>query len=111
MPVSLFGLCPTRKGKYLLGALPIAAGNGPMSFFKKHSFSRRSMNLKKYWNQIFDELKSRWPDLTAADLTYIGGDERRLVELVEKRRHISSEEAQRDVQDFLDHLNVRRRLA
>ena len=69
------------------------------------------MNLKKYWNQMTNELKSRWPDLTAADLSYVAGDETRLIEMIQKRRHISSEEARRDVNDFLDHLNLRQRLA
>jgi hypothetical protein len=69
------------------------------------------MNLKKYWNQISNELKSRWPDLTAADLIYIGGEEHKLIEMVERRRHISSDEARRDVQDFLDHLDMRKRPA
>ena len=69
------------------------------------------MNLKKYWNQMTNELKARWPDLTAADLTYIAGDEGRLIEMVQKRRHISPEEARLDVNDFLDHLNLRQRLA
>ena len=69
------------------------------------------MNLKRYWNQISNELKSRWPDLTAADMEYIEGNEDKLIEMVEKRRHISAEEAKRDVEDFLVHLNVRQRLA
>jgi hypothetical protein len=69
------------------------------------------MNLKRYWNRITNELKARWPDLTAADLTYIAGDENKLIEMVERRRHISADDARRDVEDFLNSLNVRQRLA
>jgi len=47
--------------------------------------------LKKHWYSLFNELKERWPDLTQSDLDYISGDVRRLVEVVQKRRHIPAE--------------------
>ena len=65
-------------------------------------------NLKRYWNEIANELKERWPDLTLNDLAYIRGDAEKLKEIVEKRRHVSREEAERDVREFLEHLDVRR---
>ena len=67
--------------------------------------------LKRNWNHLFNDLKERYPDLTENDFKYIQGDEERLVETVSARRHISLNEAQRDVREFLDGLNPRRRPA
>jgi len=67
--------------------------------------------LKKHWFSLFNELKERWPDLTQSDLGYITGDKDRLIEVVQKRRHISREEALADVAEFLDKLDVHRRIA
>ena len=57
--------------------------------------------LKKHWFELATELKERWPDLTQADLDYINGDEEKLVQVVLKRRHITEEEARRDVNFFI----------
>ncbi len=67
--------------------------------------------LNKHWYSLFNELKERWPDLTQSDLEYITGDKNKLVEVVQKRRHISREEALADVAEFLDKLDVHRRIA
>ena len=67
--------------------------------------------LKKHWYGIFNELKERWPDLTQSDLDYIVGDKKKLVEVVQKRRHISAENACEDVEEFLKKLNIRQRIA
>ena len=67
--------------------------------------------LRRNWNHLFNDLKERYPDLTENDFKYIQGDEERLVETVSARRHISLNEAQRDVREFLDGLNPRRRPA
>jgi len=60
--------------------------------------------LKKHWYSIFNDLKERWPDLNQSDLDYIGGDIGKLVEVVQKRRHISAENACEDVEEFLKKL-------
>src|SRR5689334_19192073 len=65
--------------------------------------------LKKHWKAIFNELKERWPDLTQSDLDYIFGEKDKLVEVVKKRRHISTEEASRDVLEFLETLDIHQR--
>jgi hypothetical protein len=65
--------------------------------------------LKKHWYILFNELKERWPDLTQSDLEFITGDKDKLIEVVQKRRHISRKEALTDVTEFLDTLNVHQR--
>ena len=66
--------------------------------------------LKKHWYGIFNELKERWPDLTQTDTEYIFGDRKKLVEVVQKRRHISAEEALADVEEFLKTLEIHQRI-
>jgi hypothetical protein len=60
---------------------------------------------------MFNELKERWPDLHQSDLEYIFGDKKKLIALVEKRRHISAEEASRDVDEFLNTRQIHQRIA
>lgn len=67
--------------------------------------------LRSHWYVIANELKERWPDLTEKDLQYIYGDEGKLVEVVQKRRHISLEEARKDVEFFVRHLKTRDNVA
>jgi len=67
--------------------------------------------LKKHWYALFNELKERWPDLTQSDVDYIDGSENKLIAVVQMRRHISAEEAERDVDEFLRTLNVHQRIA
>jgi hypothetical protein len=67
--------------------------------------------LKTSWYVAANELKERWPDLTESDLLYIHGDEAKLVKVVQKRRHISEEEARADVEFFIRHLNTTQNVA
>jgi hypothetical protein len=67
--------------------------------------------LKKKWYVLFNELKERWPDLTQSDIDYITADKKRLIEIVRLRRHLSETEAARDVEDFLNTLDARQRVA
>jgi hypothetical protein len=67
--------------------------------------------LRKHWYSLFNELKERWPDLTQSDLYYISGDMRKLIEVIEKRRHLSHEEAQAEIQDLMGRLQLRQRIA
>jgi uncharacterized protein YjbJ (UPF0337 family) len=67
--------------------------------------------LKKKWNVLFNELKERWPDLTQPDIDYIEGDKQKLIETVQRRRHFSAAEAARDVEQFLNTLDARQRVA
>ena len=66
--------------------------------------------LKTNWHILMNDLKERWPDLTEKDYLYIDGDQEKLVEVVQKRRHISTEDARQDVKYFLEHLNTRQRI-
>jgi len=56
-------------------------------------------------------VKERWPDLTHSDVEYIDGSEDKLSEVVQMRRHISAEEARRDIDEFLRTLDVHQRIA
>jgi len=67
--------------------------------------------LKKKWHVLFNELKQRWPDFTQSDIDYIEGDKARLIEIVRRRRHLPYDEAARDVEDFLNTLDARQRVA
>jgi hypothetical protein len=67
--------------------------------------------LKKHWYALFNELKERWPDLTQSDVDYIDGCDDKLIQVVQTRRHISNQEARRDVEEFLRTLNVHQRIA
>jgi hypothetical protein len=67
--------------------------------------------LRKHWYSLFNELKERWPDLTQSDLYYISGDMRKLIEVVQKRRHLSQEQAQAEIQDLMGRLQLRQRIA
>jgi hypothetical protein len=66
--------------------------------------------LKKHWFAIFNELKERWPDLTQSDLDYVYGDKNKLTEVVGHRRHISAGEASRDVDEFVETLDIHQRI-
>lgn len=67
--------------------------------------------LKRNWRVIFREVKERWPGLTQADFEFVDGDMDKLVKVVQKRLHVSDEEARRDVDDFLHHLDINRNIA
>jgi hypothetical protein len=67
--------------------------------------------LKRKWYVLFNELKERWPDFTQSDIDYINADKKRLIESVRRRRHLSETEAARDVEDFLNTLDARQRVA
>jgi hypothetical protein len=67
--------------------------------------------LKKKWYVLFNELKERWPDFTQSDIDYINAEKKRLIEIVRRRRHLSETEAARDVEDFLNTLDARQRVA
>jgi hypothetical protein len=63
--------------------------------------------LRKHWHVLFNEMKERWPELTQSDIEFIHGDKGRLVEVVKIRRHVSANEALRDVDYFIDHTKLR----
>ena len=67
--------------------------------------------LKRKWHVLFNELKERWPDLTQSDVDFINGDKKKLIQVVQRRRHVSAAETVRDVEDFLSTLDLRQRLA
>jgi hypothetical protein len=67
--------------------------------------------LKRKWYVLFNELKERWPDFTQSDIEYINADKKRLIEIVRRRRHLSDAEAALDVEEFLNTLDIRQRVA
>ena len=67
--------------------------------------------LKHKWYVLFNELRERWPDLTQSDVDYIYGNRDKLQERVQLRKHISAEKAKRDVDEFLNRLEVRQNIA
>ena len=67
--------------------------------------------LKHNWNNIFRELKERWPSLSQADIEFIGGDMDKLIKTVQRRTHVTADVAALDVHQFLEHLNVTRNIA
>ena len=68
-------------------------------------------SLKKLWNSIHRELQERWPGLTHGDLEYINGDRDKLIETIQKREHLSAEDAAKEVQDFLQRVSMKRNIA
>jgi hypothetical protein len=80
------------------------------SFGGEHDVNKRNI-LKHDWHVLQNELKQRWPEFTEADLQYIYGDHAKLVEVVQKRRHMSQELASLDVDEFLKTLYKRANIA
>jgi len=66
--------------------------------------------LKKHWYSIFNELKERWPDLTQSDVEYIYGDRTKLAEVLKKRRHVATGEVLRDIDEFVETLDIHQRI-
>lgn len=56
--------------------------------------------LKKHRSGLFNGLKERWPDITQADIDYIAGDVQGLIEVVQRRGHISAAAAKDNMDDF-----------
>jgi uncharacterized protein YjbJ (UPF0337 family) len=56
------------------------------------------------WLQVKDDVKSRWSHLTPDDLDMVAGMNARLIQKLQERYGCSQEEAERQVEDFLDRL-------
>ncbi len=67
--------------------------------------------LKHSWYVMENELNERWPALTWSDVEYIFADYDRFAAVVQRRRHVSEIVARADVDDFLEHLNLRTSIA
>jgi len=59
------------------------------------------MNLQSDWARIKNDVRKRWSDLSDADVARVNGDSDTLCSVIEQRYHISHEDADRQVQDFL----------
>jgi hypothetical protein len=60
-----------------------------------------AMNIQSDWPRIKNDVSRRWPNLSVADVARIDGDTDELCSVLEERYHISREDAERQVQDFL----------
>jgi hypothetical protein len=61
-----------------------------------------AMNLRSDWPRIKNDIRNRWPSLSDADVARVDGDSDTLCSVIEERYQISHEDADRQVQDFLD---------
>lgn len=55
------------------------------------------------WNQVKGELKEQWSRLTDDDLEMIEGEEDKLIGRLQKRYGILKDEAEMELNDFLNH--------
>ena len=60
------------------------------------------MNIQSDWPRIKNDVRRRWSDLSDADVDRVDGDSDTLCSVIQERYHISHEDADRQVQDFLD---------
>ena len=56
------------------------------------------------WNQLKGELKTQWAKLTDDDVTSVGGKKDRLVGLLQERYGIVKDDAERQIDRWLDGL-------
>lgn len=58
--------------------------------------------LKGKWEQTKGSVKKAWGELTDDDLTQIDGDRQKLAGKVQERYGLAKDEAEKQVDDFLD---------
>jgi uncharacterized protein YjbJ (UPF0337 family) len=61
-------------------------------------------DIQGQWEQVKGEAKRRWADLTDDDLTRAEGDKDRLVGALRERYGYSKDQAQREVDEWVDGL-------
>lgn len=57
--------------------------------------------LKGKWKEIKGDIKAKWGKLTDDDLDEIGGNQEKLVGILQKRYGYAKEEAEREYEDFM----------
>jgi uncharacterized protein YjbJ (UPF0337 family) len=58
--------------------------------------------LKGQWKQIQGDVKTRWGKLTDDELTQVSGNFDKLVGKIQERYGYQREQAEREINDFLD---------
>ena len=61
-----------------------------------------SDTLKGQWKQLTGKAKAAWGKLTDDDLTRVEGNAQRLSGVIQERYGITREEAETQIQDFID---------
>ena len=58
--------------------------------------------LKGKWEQIKGQIRQKWGELTDDDVVRVAGRRQELVGIIQERYGRAQEEAEREVDDFLD---------
>ena len=59
------------------------------------------------WEQLKGDVKTRWGKLTEDDLKVVGGQLDRLVGKIVERYGVKKEQAQRDIEEWVDRLRMK----
>ncbi len=57
--------------------------------------------LKGQWKEIKGDIKAKWGKLTDDDLTEIGGNEEKLIGILQKKYGYSKDEAEKEYRNFM----------
>ncbi len=57
--------------------------------------------LKGQWKEIKGGIKAKWGKLTDDDLTEIGGNEEKLIGILQKRYGYSKDDAEKEYKEFM----------
>lgn len=67
--------------------------------------------LKGKWTQVKGEIRSRWGKLTDDDMTQVQGDAEKMLGKLQERYGYTREQAERELNDFLNSPKQPRRTA
>jgi len=67
--------------------------------------------LKGKWTQVKGEMRSRWGKLTDDDMTQVQGDAEKMLGKLQERYGYTREQAERELNDFLNSPKQPRRTA
>ena len=67
--------------------------------------------LKGKWNQVKGEMRSRWGKLTDDDMAQVQGDGEKMLGKLQERYGYTREQAERELNDFLNSSKQPRRTA
>ena len=62
--------------------------------------------LKGRWNQMKGDVRSKWGKLTDDDMMQIQGDAQKLIGKLQERYGLKREQAEKDLNDFLDQRRI-----
>jgi uncharacterized protein YjbJ (UPF0337 family) len=63
--------------------------------------------LEGKWKQLRGSIRERWGELTNDDLDQIAGNHERLAGVLQEKYGYTQMEAERQIEDFLDNIEVR----